>query len=174
MLKSDKIILRRLDDSDRSALAQLANNKKIWDNLRDVMPYPYTEDDALFFIHLAKQEEPSLTFAIEYNGELCGVIGLVPQQDVYKKTAEIGYWIGEPFWNKGIATKAVNLLTNYGFDKLGLVRIHTGVFDYNIGSMKVLEKCGYKKDGVFEKAIIKNGNIYDEHRFSKINPGEQK
>jgi RimJ/RimL family protein N-acetyltransferase len=149
-------------------LTQLANNKKIWDNLRDFMPFPYTIDDAIFFINLTKQEQPQITFAIEYDGQLCGVISLVTQQDVYKKTAEIGYWIGEPFWNKGIATEAVNIITDYGFNQLDLARIHTGIFEYNVASMKVLEKCGYKSDGVFEKAVIKNGQIWNEHRYSKI------
>jgi RimJ/RimL family protein N-acetyltransferase len=166
MLRSEKIILRPLNDADSPALARLANNKKIWDNLRDRMPHPYTNHNATFFINLAKEEILQVTFAIEYDGELCGVIGLVAQQDVYKKTAEIGYWIGEPFWNKGIATTAVKLITDYGLNKLDYVRIHTGVFEYNISSMKVLEKCGYKKEGVFEKAVLKNGQIWNEHRYS--------
>lgn len=166
MLTHDKIILRLLEDSDSSALARLLNNKNIWDNLRDFIPFPYTKDDAIFFINLTKQEKPQLTFAIEFEDQLCGIVGLVAQEDVYRKTAEIGYWIGEPFWNKGIATAAVKLITEYGFDQLGLIRIHTGVFEYNIGSMKVLEKCGYKKDGVFEKAVIKNGQVWNEHRYS--------
>ena len=166
-LKHDRIILRPLTDDDKEELARLANNKKVWDNLRDLMPYPYTIDNAIFFIDLTKQEDPQMTFAIDYAGQLCGVIGLVAQQDVYRKTAEIGYWIGEPFWNKGIATEAVKLITEYGLNQLDLIRIHTGVFEYNTSSMKVLEKCGYKKEGVFEKAIIKNGKIWNEHRFSK-------
>ena len=168
MITDGIITLRSLTDDDASTLAKLANNKKIWDNLRDIMPYPYSVDNAIFFIDLVKQEDPQVTFGIEYKGALCGVIGLVAQQDVYKKTAEIGYWIGEPYWNKGIATRAVNLVTSYGFNKLDIVRIHTGVFEYNTASMKVLENCGYKKDGVFEKAIFKNGKTWDEHRYSKI------
>jgi RimJ/RimL family protein N-acetyltransferase len=168
MLQHKKIILRPLNDSDSAELARLANNKKIWDNLRDFVPFPYTIDDAVFFINMAKEEKPVMTFAIELDRHLSGVIGLVGQKDIYRKTAEIGYWIGEPFWNNGIATVAVKLLTEYGFDQLDYVRIHTGVFEYNIGSMKVLEKNGYNKDGVFEKAILKNGQLWSEHRFSKI------
>ena len=168
MLQYEKIILRPLNDNDSTELALLANNKKVWDNLRDFMPFPYTIDDAFFFINMVKEEKPVMTFAIEFDRHLCGVIGLVGQKDVYRKTAEIGYWIGEPFWNKGIATDAVKLITEYGFDQLDYVRIHTGVFEYNIGSMKALEKNGYKKDGIFEKAILKNGQICNEHRYSKI------
>ena len=168
MLQDEKMILRPLNDNDSRELARLANNKKIWDNVRDFLPFPYTIDDGISFINMVKEENPVMTFAIEFDRHLCGVIGLVGQKDVYRKTAEIGYWIGEPYWNKGIATVAVKLITEYGFDQLDYVRIHTGVFEYNIGSMKVLEKNGYKNDGVFEKAILKNGKFWNENRFSKI------
>jgi [ribosomal protein S5]-alanine N-acetyltransferase len=167
MLQEGNIILRPLYGSDANILAQLANNKKIWDNTRDYLPFPYGIDDAISFIKLTQKETPQTTFAIEYDGQFCGVIGLVGQSDVYKKTAEIGYWLGEPYWNKGIATVSVKLITDYGFNQLGFIRIHTGVFEYNIGSMNVLTKNGYSKDGVFKKSILKNGQIFDEHRFSK-------
>jgi [ribosomal protein S5]-alanine N-acetyltransferase len=168
MFKDGNIILRRLTKDDRTSLAYLANNKKIWDNVRDYLPYPYTENDAESFINLAMWETIPMTLAIEYSGQFCGVIGLTGQSDVYKKTAEIGYWIGEPFWNKGIATIAVKLITSYGLQSLDFVRIHTGVFEYNIGSMRVLEKNDYAKDGVFKKSIFKNEKIWDEHRYSII------
>lgn len=165
----NNISLRPLSENDKSVLAKLANNKKIWDNLRDYMPYPYTEKNAEFFIQLTAKEEPRMTFGIEFKNELCGVIGLIPLKDVYCKTAEIGYWLGEDYWSKGIATVALKLLTNYGLNTLGLVRLHTGVYEHNIASMKVLEKCGYTKDGVFKKAVIKNGVILDEHKYSITN-----
>ena len=165
----DKIKIRPLKLSDKAELAEHANNKKIWDNLRDYIPYPYTESDAEFFIKLTKEENPKQTFGIEYKGKISGVVGLVIQKDVYHKTAEIGYWIGEPFWGNGIATKAVELITKYGFDKLDLNRIFSGVFEYNIASMKVLEKNGYEKEGIFKNAILKNNKVYDEHRFYKLN-----
>ncbi|MEP7143382.1 MAG: GNAT family protein [Ferruginibacter sp.] len=166
MLKEGNIILRPLLDDDQKSLTILANNKKIWDNVRDFLPSPYTNKDAETFINMTKQEDIPMTFAIEFREQFCGVIGLVRQCDVYRKTAEIGYWIGEPFWNKGIATTAVKLVTGYGLHSLDLIRIHTGVFEYNTGSMRVLEKNGYRKDGIFQKSIIKNGQIWDEHRFS--------
>ena len=101
--------------------------------------------------------------------QFCGIIGLIIQEDVYAKTAEIGYWLGEQFWGKGIMTKAVELMTEYGFGKLKLVRIYTGIFEYNITSMKVLEKNGYVKEGIFKKAIYKNRKTWDEHRYCKLN-----
>jgi ribosomal-protein-alanine N-acetyltransferase len=168
MLTAGDVTLRKLSLKDKTSLALLANNKKIWDNVRDYLPSPYSEKDAEDFINTVQDENPVTTFAIDYKGQFCGVIGLVKQQDVYRLTAEIGYWIGEPFWNKGIATTAVKLITSYGFDTLKLVRIHTGVFEYNIGSMRVLENCGYNKDCIFEKSVVKNGQIWNEHRYSKI------
>lgn len=165
----EKIKIRPLKLSDKAELAKLANNKKIWDNLRDYIPFPYKESDAEFFINLTKEENPKQTFGIEYKDKLSGVIGLVIQKDVYQKSAEIGYWIGESFWGNGIATKAVELITRYGFDKLDLNRIYTGVFEYNAASMKVLEKNGYEKEGIFKNAIFKNDKVCDEHRFYKLN-----
>ena len=164
------VSLRSLRDDDKDTLAQLANNKKIADNLRDVFPFPYTVDDAIFFINLTKQENPQLTFAIEYQGKLCGVAGLLKHADIYKNTAEIGYWIGEPYWNKGIATRAVKLLTEYGLRHLNYARLQTGIFEHNKSSMKVLEKCGYRLEGVFQKSLTKHGKLWDEYRYGIINP----
>ncbi len=114
------------------------------------------------------EENPKQTFAIEYSGQLCGGVGLIIQEDVYRKSAEIGYWVGEPYWGKGIASEAVTQLTEYGFNELNLLRIYAGVFDFNVGSMKVLEKNGFVKEGVFKNAVIKNGRICDEHRYCKL------
>jgi len=163
------ISIRALKMSDKQSLAKLVNNKKIWDNLRNGLPYPYHESDAVKFINTVCANELNHVFAIEYRHGFCGVIGIFVQQDVYEKSAEIGYWIGEPFWGKGIATKAVELVTKYAFDKLKLVRIFTGIFEYNTASMRVLEKNGYKKEAIFEKAVFKNGKIWNEHRYCKLN-----
>lgn len=163
------IRLRKFKIVDSSRLAELCNNKNIWNNLRDYLPFPYTEKDAAEYIEYCQSEEPQLTFAIEFNGDFVGSIGLVKQTDVYKLTAEIGYWIGEPYWGLGIATKAVRLITEYGFNHLGLVRIYTGIFDYNKASQRVLEKSGFKLECVFEKSIFKNDKICDEYRYALIN-----
>ena len=163
------IEIRQLDLYDAPKLTTLANNINIWNNLRDYIPYPYRESDAVDFFKLSENEVPRQNYGITCNKELCGVIGLIIQKDVYRKSGELGFWIGEGFWGKGIATKAVDLITEYGFIHLQLVRIQAGVFEYNHASMKVLEKNGYAKEGVFKKAIIKNGKMYDEHRCFKLN-----
>ncbi|MEO5995870.1 MAG: GNAT family protein [Chitinophagaceae bacterium] len=165
-LHNGDVLLRPLRDADKTAIAILLNNENVWNNVRDMIPFPYTETDAQIFIDLKKEENPPFTFAIEYNGEFCGIIGLVPQNDVYKLSAEIGYWIGERFWGNGITTKAVHLITTYGLEELSFIRIYAGVFEFNIRSMRVLEKSGFQKDGIFRKAVIKNDKIWDEHRYS--------
>ncbi len=158
--------LRPLHESDNIALANLANNKKIWDNVRDAMPHPYREADANFFINMVKKENPNNILAIEYQGVFCGMIGLHPQKDVYRLSAELGYWIGEAFWGKGIATAAVQLMIQHGFDTLQLNRIYAGIFEHNLASMRVLEKCGFEKEAILRQAVVKNNIVLDEHRFA--------
>ncbi len=151
-------------------LAEYANNKKVSVNLRDAFPSPYTLKDAWEFYEIVKDENPQVTFAIEFQGEYVGNIGIITGDDVYRNSAELGYFIGEPFWNKGIATKAVELITNYVFEALKIVRIYSPIFEYNLASQRVLEKCGFEKEAVFKKSMTKNGIIYDEIRYAKINP----
>jgi ribosomal-protein-alanine N-acetyltransferase len=167
-LVHDNLKLREFKDSDKTRLAELCNNRKIWDNVRDLMPFPYLEKDAENFIGLCRNESPQTTFAIEYNGEIAGCIGIAKQTDVYKLSGELGYWIGEPYWRKGIATKAVNMIVDYGFSHLGLVRIYSGVFDFNKASQRVLEKTGFKLESICEKAVYKNGLICDEYKYGKV------
>jgi len=169
-LESGNIKLRALQLTDAKRLAELANNEKISRNLRDGFPNPYTQADAENFLEKFTDQDPVTYFGIEYNGEHVGNISLVSGQDIYRKSAEIGYFIGESYWNKGIVTTAVNMITEYGFKQLGIIRIHTGVFEYNSASMRVLEKCGFTKDGVFRKSVFKQNKIWDEVRYSKINP----
>ncbi len=169
-LRHKEVLLRKFKKSDAPRLQVLANNLKVSQNLRDAFPHPYSLSDANSFIANCMKQEPLTTFAIEYKGEYVGNIGLGIGGDVYRKSTEIGYFIGEAYWNKGIATKAINLITGYGFEELGIVRIHTGIFEYNKASMRVLEKCGFDKDGVFNASIYKNGKMWEEHRYSKIHP----
>jgi RimJ/RimL family protein N-acetyltransferase len=161
--------LREFRSEDAKRLAELCNNKKIWDNLRDYIPHPYTGKDAEEFISSCRNENPQLTFAIEIDGEFAGSIGLVKQKDVYRLSAEIGYWLGEPYWGKGIMTEAVRQVTGYGFGRLELVRIYTCVFDFNRASQRVLEKAGYSLECISEKALVKNGRICGEYRYSILN-----
>lgn len=163
-----KLKLRPFESSDKYDLAKLFNNKNILNNLRDRIPFPYTTKDAEEYINLCKSSEPITNFAIDYNSKLVGSIGIELQQDVYKKSAELCYWVAEPFWNKGIATLAVQLIIEYTFSNFDLIRIFSSVFDYNIGSIKVLEKNGFEKEGLFKNAIYKNNRFCDEIRFALL------
>ncbi|MDD3915430.1 MAG: GNAT family N-acetyltransferase [Bacteroidales bacterium] len=166
--KDGDVILRELIDSDLEKLAVYANNEKVSINLRDGFPKPYTIENARSFKKMIDSQNPKTFFAIEYQNDYVGNISLSLGTDVYRKSAEIGYFIGEPFWNKGIATKAVNIITEWGFNQFDIVRIYTGVFEYNQASQRVLNKCGFVKEAIFKKSICKNNKIFDEIRFAKI------
>ncbi len=163
-----KVSLRLLQFADKPHLASLANNINIWNGVRDYFPHPYSEKDAEWFINHSLGMEVQENFAITYGGDFCGIISANVQTDVYRKSAEMGYWIGEPFWGNGIATEATNLICEYAFDNLGVERIFSSVFDYNKASMRVMEKCGFEKEGIFRKAVFKKGQLWDEHKFAKL------
>ncbi len=165
-----KVRIRTLRYADREQLTVLANNKKIWLNVRDMFPHPYTFEDAEKFIDSVKQQDPQVTFAIEYDFKFVGAIGMVLQRDVYRFSAELGYWIGEPYWGKGIATKALTLMCNYAYDELNMEKLFAGVFEGNEGSKKVLEKCGFQLEGIARKAVYKNNKFLDEYRYGKVKP----
>jgi len=173
MLFLDDIALQPLRETDIPAIATLANNYQIWKNVRDRLPHPYSEQDAHDFVSIIQQELSLYTFGIHYQGTLAGIIGLVPQDDVYKLNAEIGYWIGEPFWNKGIATKAVQLMITYAFGTLEFHRLFAGVFAHNLASMKVLTKTGFELEGIAKQAILKEGKLIDEYRYALIRAKNQ-
>jgi [ribosomal protein S5]-alanine N-acetyltransferase len=167
-LTNENVTLREFTTDDKFRLTELANNPNIAVNLRDGFPNPYTIADAENFLEKYAGSEGSQIFAIEYNGVYVGNIGLHKGTDVYRLSAEIGYFLGEPYWNLGIMTKAVNLICDYGFKNLDIVRIHAGIFEFNPASMRVLEKCGFKRESVAEKAIFKKGKVYNEIRYAKL------
>jgi [ribosomal protein S5]-alanine N-acetyltransferase len=167
-LISGNVKLRRFKESDAQSMAGLANNLNVSKNLTDGFHHPYTLQHAEEFIKRFIDQDPMTVFAIDYQGEYVGNISLSSGTDVHRKSAEIGYFIGEPFWNKGIATTAVNLITEYGFKNLDIVRIHTGIFEYNEASMRVLEKCGFIKEGIFQRSVFKQGKFWNEVRYAKL------
>jgi RimJ/RimL family protein N-acetyltransferase len=161
-------MLRELLDADLEEMCVYASNDKVSINLRDAFPNPFTMADAVNFKKMVDSQNPVTFFAIQYRDNYAGNISLSPGADVYRKSAEIAYFIGQPFWNQGIATQAVHLITEWGFHQLDIVRIFTGIFEYNKASRRVLEKCGFKKEGIFRKSIFKNNTFFDEIRFAKI------
>lgn len=168
MIDLGNIILRKWLLKDVKSLAKHANNKNIWNNLRDEFPYPYTEMAAKQWIDIANQNDPLTNFAIEYKGTAVGGIGIILKSDIFRKNAEIGYWLGEKYWNRGISTKAVKAMANYTFEKFEVSRLFAHVFESNIASVHVLKKCGFTQDACLKEAIIKNNQLQNCYIFSLL------
>ncbi len=148
--------------SDAKSLAKYANNHNISKQLRDAFPFPYSEKDAIHFIQFVQENNPKGILAIEIEGYACGGIGLHPQNDVYRKNAELGYWLGEEFWGKGIMTEAIIQMISYGFENFDIQRIFAVPFEHNYASQKVLEKAGFSVEARLSKTIYKEGEYFDE------------
>lgn len=153
---------------DRDAIVRHANNKNIWLNLRNRFPYPYTERDARGWLDSVVEVKPATNFAIAVEGEAVGGIGFVVEQDVACRSAEIGYWLGEEFWGRGIATDALIAVTQYAFSTYDLCRLHAHVFEWNRASARVLEKAGYALEGRLRKSVTKNGQTIDQFVYASI------
>jgi RimJ/RimL family protein N-acetyltransferase len=162
------VILRKWKRSDVDSLAKIANNKNIADNLRDQFPFPYKKRDAKDWIEKVRKEEITTNFCIEADGEVTGSIGFVLKEDVYRKNIEIGYYVAEEYWGRGVATEAVKQALEYIAKTFDPVRIYAEVFEHNKASMKVLEKNGFYLEGVRKKAVIKNGVIMDDHVWVRL------
>lgn len=153
--------IRSWQAGDAPSLARHANNRKIWLQVRDRFPHPYSLDAAEAWVTIASAADPETQFAIEVNGEAVGGIGVFLQQDVERYSAEIGYWLGEAHWNRGIATAAVRQFTDYAFDRYNLCRLYANVFETNPGSCRVLERSGYRLEGRLHQSAVKDGRVLD-------------
>ena len=154
--------LRSWNFNDLESLVKYANNYKIAKNLTNQFPHPYTKENGEAFIAMATKNDPLTIFAIEINRQAAGGIGLHLQQDIHCKNAELGYWLAEPFWGKGIITSAIKQIVAYGFKTFEIDRIFARPFGNNLGSQKVLTKSGFILEGKFEKTIYKFGEYQDE------------
>jgi RimJ/RimL family protein N-acetyltransferase len=161
--------LRPWRRGDEPALVKYANNPRVAANLRDRFPHPYTPADARDWIERAgRQQQPIANFAIASAREAIGGIGIIPGEDVARRSAEIGYWLGEPFWGRGIATQAVEAMTAYAFSSFDLLRLGAWVFDGNAPSVRVLEKAGYVYEGRLRQAAVKNGKVLDLLLYARV------
>lgn len=157
---------------DRDAIVRHANNRKVSINLRDRFPYPYTTRDARNWLDHVVDQKPVTNFAIDIAGEAVGGIGFTPQSDVEWRSAEIGYWLGEQFWGRGIVTEALVVVTDYAFANFDLCRLYAHVFAWNPASARVLEKAGYVFEGRLQKSVTKNGQTIDQLMYAKIRENE--
>lgn len=162
------VIIRQWNRSDLANLVLYANNVNVWNNLRNYFPYPYTEEHAVAWLETVIGAEPVSNFAIDVDGIAVGGIGVIFNADVYVKSAEISYWLGEPFWGKGISTEAVRQMVEYVLYYFDIVRLYAEVFETNKASMRVLEKNGFYLEGVRRKAVFKNNVLLDDYIWVKL------
>jgi RimJ/RimL family protein N-acetyltransferase len=154
--------------SDVDSLARHANNHKIWMNLRDAFPHPYEKHHARDYIRSMIQREPQTNLAIAVEGEAVGGVGFVLHTDVERVSAEIGYWLAEPFWGRGIVTEALTAVTRHAIDTHGLTRVYALPFAWNAASCRVLEKAGYVLEARLRRSAIKNGELTDQMQYAFI------
>jgi RimJ/RimL family protein N-acetyltransferase len=163
-----QVLLRKWKSSDVDALAKIANNKNVSDNLRDLFPSPYKKKDAKEWIENVKAQTPVTNFCIDVDGEVAGSIGFMLKEDVYRKNIEVGYFLGEQYWRKGIATEAIKQLLQHIEKNFTPVRIYAEVFEHNKASMKALEKNGFHLESIRKRAVIKNNVIMDDYIWVKL------
>ena len=168
-LRGELCTLRRWQASDATSLVRHANNLNVARHLRDRFPHPYTWRDAQDFLAGASAEEPQTNCAIEVAGEAAGGLGFVPGSDVERYSAEVGYWLGESWWGRGIVTEALVLFTRHAFAELGLLRLFALPLADNVASIRVLEKAGFTGEGILRSSCVKFGQPRDQVVYAIVN-----
>lgn len=162
--------LRKWQLADAADLVSLISNKNVLNNLRDGIPYPYTEKDGQEFISsmLSADEQEVFAFAITADDVLAGSIAVFRQQNIHRQTGELGYYIGEAFWGNGIMTEAVTQICEYVFKNSDIIRIYAEPFAYNVASCRVLEKAGFSLEGTLHSNAVKNGCVLDMKMYALL------
>ena len=167
-LRSPECVVRSYRADDAASLAKHGNNRHIWENLRDRFPHPFTEAHGAAYIAYVLQDPDAASFAIDVGGLAVGGISLNFGADIERIGAEIGYWLGEEFWGRGITTAAIRLVTEYALHDRGLVRVFAVPFTTNVGSIRALEKVGYQREGIMRRSAIKDGTVRDQCLYAIV------
>jgi [ribosomal protein S5]-alanine N-acetyltransferase len=154
--------LRPWRETDLDSLVQQANNYEIARFMTDGFPHPYTEENGRQFIAFARKDDPVHIFAIDVDGKAAGGIGVHLQTDVMRKNAELGYWLGQDYWGRGIITRAIPQMVDFAFRTYNITRLYARPFGNNLASQRVLEKCGFTLEATIKQNIFKNGEYLDE------------
>jgi RimJ/RimL family protein N-acetyltransferase len=162
------VVLRAFEPGDAPSLARHADNANIARWLRDRFPHPYTLADAESWIGFARSQVPMTNFAVVQDGEAIGGAGLTLLDDIWRRSAEIGFWLGEPFWGRGIMSRVVPALTEWAFQSFDLARVFATVFAGNDASARVLEKAGYACEGTLRQAACKDGVLLDLWLYARV------
>lgn len=167
-IQGKKCIVRQWRAEDVDAVAKYADNPGIARNMRDGFPQPYNRVDAEVFVTMAMHNPNASFLAVEVDGEAVGSIGYVPKTDVERVSAEVGYWLAEPYWGRGIVTDALQVMADYIFTHTDILNLYAKIFEYNTASMRVLEKAGFEKRAILRKAAIKNDRVIDLHYYERV------
>jgi [ribosomal protein S5]-alanine N-acetyltransferase len=170
LLTGSRCVVRPWRKADAASLSRHADNINIAKYLRDAFPHPYTKADAKAFLKRAAGAVDPTNLAIDVNGEAVGAVGYVPGRDVEHYSAEIGYWLGEELWGRGIVTEALQLVTEHAFAEGGFLRLFALPFSDNLASARVLEKAGYEREAVLRSSSVKAGVPKDQLLYARINP----
>ncbi|HEU4767418.1 MAG TPA: GNAT family protein [Pyrinomonadaceae bacterium] len=160
--------MRSWEWRDRDSLVRHADNRNVWMNLRNRFPHPYTQADARRWLDMVVGTRPETNFAIAVDDEAVGGVGYTIDTDVNYRSAEIGYWLGEEFWGRGIATEALIAVTEHAFSTYDLCRLYAHVFDWNPASARVLQKAGYEFEGRLRKSVTKAGQTIDQLMYAIV------
>lgn len=160
--------IRPFDLADVPYLARQANDARVASMLQDRFPHPYDRDDAEEWITFTASQEPRCNFAIAAEGRVIGGIGLMLGQDIYARGAEMGYWLGHAYWGKGIASWAVEAFSGWALDNYDLLRLEARVFANNPASARVLEKCGFEREGTLRQAVFKQRQVLDVWLYARV------
>lgn len=170
LVRGTRCVVRQWRASDAEAIVRHANNINVAKHLRDRFPHPYGAGDARsFLLHVLEKRDGAANLAIEVDGQAAGAIGLSPGTDVERYSAEVGYWLGEDLWGRGIVTEALSLVTARAFERLNLLRIFALPFADNAASIRVLEKAGYAREGQLRSSAVKYGQPRDQLVYARVN-----
>jgi len=161
-------LLRPWRATDAESVALHANDREVWRNMRDRFPHPYTVKDARDWIAFVATVPPGTNFTIEVDGAAVGGISFEPLADVFRVGAEVGYWLGKPYWGRGITTEAVRAVTDHAFRHFDFIRLQASVFSWNPASARVLEKAGYTLEATNRRSMIKEGEVGDRLLYVRL------
>jgi RimJ/RimL family protein N-acetyltransferase len=161
-------VLRPWRSTDKADLVRHANNRRVWRNMTHTFPHPYTTEDADLWLKIAADPGRSIQLAIEVEGSAIGGVGVIAGEGIYCSTAQFGYWLGEPYWGRGIATAAAQALCDRLASERLFARLEAQVFGWNPASMRVLEKSGFTRDAVLRSAATKDGLLIDTVLYSRV------
>jgi [ribosomal protein S5]-alanine N-acetyltransferase len=166
------IVLRPWSSNDYSSLVQYGNNKRVWRNLSDMFPHPYTHQHAVEWVEFSANASASIHLAIDLEGEAIGGAGVIAGEGMEFHTGKFGYWLGEPHWGRGVATASARALKEYAFSFPRFKRLEAPVLAWNPASMQVLEKIGFNREGVLQSSAFKDGELIDQVMYAVINNGQ--